>query len=456
MSLKVCLAIILCKALRLVSRLLHRGGTAMPGRYALKLCPELLSVLAKGVKVVAITGTNGKTTTARMVEQAFEESGKSYFSNRSGANLISGIVTEFVMNSSISGKCRKEYAVIECDEAASVRVFEQMQPAVIVVTNLFRDQLDRFGDLSHTRDSIRTAISKVPGATLVLNADCSITSSLALELPNRVLSFGMEKGAVPEKQRSELSDGGICARCGHEYQFDYVNFGHLGGFRCPNCGHGRKKADFTVTDILEHSSSGSSLVMEMQGEKKTVKVNLPAVYNMYNAAACAAACVAAGFDCDTAIKALASFKRGFGRMEDFDIGAGATMMLFKNPTGCNLVIDFLQNVKERFSLIIALNDHAGDGRDISWIWDAELEGLCSLGGRIKRLVVSGDRAEEMRLRLKYAGIDESAIELEHDYDKIVDWMKNEEDKVFIMPTYSAMLEMRQAIVKHCGGSEFWE
>lgn len=456
MRLKAILAIILCKALRLVSRLLHRGGTAMPGRYALKLCPTLLSVLARDVKVVAVTGTNGKTTTARMIEQAFADEGKNFFSNRSGANLISGIVTEFVMNSSIFGKCRREYAVIECDEAASVRVFEQMQPAVIVVTNLFRDQLDRFGDLAHTRDSIKKGILGAPKAKLVLNGDCSITSSLALDVQNAVTYFGIEKGALPSRERSDLADGSICLRCGREYEFDYISFGHLGGFRCPGCGHSRPKADFAVTQVIEQSGSGSSLILDMNGERAAVSVNLPAVYNIYNAAAAAAAVCAMGLGSQAAVKALASFKCGFGRMEEFAIGAGARMMLVKNPTGCNLVIDFLRNIKERFSLVVCLNDRTGDGKDISWIWDAEIEGISELGGRIKKLIVCGDRAEEMRLRLKYAGIDEKHIELERDYEKILDWMESESDKVYIMPTYSAMLEMRGHIVKRCGGGEFWE
>ena len=456
MKLRAILAIIVCKALRLVSRMLHRGGTAMPGRYALKICPQLLSMLAKNVRTVAITGTNGKTTCARMIEEAFAGEGKRFFSNRSGANLIDGITTEFVINSSLTGKNRCDYAIIECDEAASVRVFSQMQPEVIVVTNLFRDQLDRFGTLSNTRESIRKAIVSAPAATLCLNADCSLTSSLAEAVPNTALFFGIDKGAVPNREKSEISDGGLCIHCGQEYEFEYINFGHLGGFRCPNCGHSRPKADFAVTDIAGQTTQGSTLVMAMQGEKRMVTVNLPAMYNIYNAAAAAAAVCAMGLGADAAVRALAGFRCGFGRMEQFDLGAGVRMMLVKNPTGCNLVMEFLQNVKEKFSLVISLNDRTGDGKDISWIWDTDFEQLCALGGRLHRVIVSGDRAEEMRLRLKYAGLDEKAIELERDYGKLVAWMEKETEPVFIMPTYSAMLDMRGAIVARCGGSEFWE
>ena len=456
MKLKAILAIIVCKALRLVSRMLHRGGTAMPGRYALKICPQLLSILAKNVRTVAITGTNGKTTCARMIEEAFAAEGKRFFANRSGANLIDGITTEFVINSSITGKKRCDYAVIECDEAASVKVFSQMQPEVIVVTNLFRDQLDRFGTLSNTRESIKKAILSAPAATLCLNADCSLTSSLAEEVPNSSLFFGIDKGAAPNREKSEISDGGLCIRCGQEYEFDYINFGDLGGFRCPGCGHSRPNADFAVVDIADQSTQGSTLVMNMQGEKRMVTVNLPAMYNIYNAAAAAAAVTAIGLGAEAAVRALAGFKCGFGRMEQFELGAGVRMMLVKNPTGCNLVMEFLQNVKEKFSLVISLNDRTGDGKDISWIWDTDFEQLCALGGRLRRIIVAGDRAEEMRLRLKYAGLDDKAIELERSCEKLVAWMEREREPVFIMPTYSAMLDLRTAIVARCGGSEFWE
>ena len=456
MKIKVFFAMLLCKALRLISRILHRGGTAMPGRFALKICPELLSVLARDVKVVAITGTNGKTTSSRMVEAAFAGENKSYFANRSGANLISGITTEFAMNSSLSGKCRKEYAVIECDEAAAVKVFGQLRPEVIVVTNLFRDQLDRYGEVTHTLENIRNAIKAVPDATLCLNADCSLTSSLALELPNRVVYFGIDGGAAPSHKATELSDASHCIRCKAEYEYDYINYGHLGGFRCPKCGYSRHDADFAVTDIVEQGSDGSTVVMNILGEKRIVNINLPAMYNIYNAAGAVAAIVEMGLGADAAVKALGGFKCGFGRMEQFSLGSGTKIMLVKNPAGCNQVVEFLQNIKEKFVLVICLNDRGADGTDISWIWDVDFEELINLSGRLQRVIVSGDRAGDMRVRVKYAGIDDGAIETQRDYDKLVEWIASQELPVYIMPTYTAMLELREAVIRHCGGSEFWE
>ena len=457
MNLKATIAIIICKLLRSFSRLVHRGGTAMPGRIALKFCPELLSIVSKGVKTVAITGTNGKTTSSRMVEQAFLEQGKSYFANRSGANLISGITTEFVMNSTLSGKCRKEYAVIECDEAAARRVFPQLRPQVVVVTNLFRDQLDRYGEVTHTLGNIRAALEPIPQARLCLNADCSLTSSLALDLENPVVYFGIEKGAAPSRPKPEISDATHCIRCKAEYDYDYISYGHLGGFRCPRCGYSRRKADYAVTEILSQGADSSSLIMDIRGEKHMVTVNLPAMYNIYNAIGAVAAVSEMGLGAQAAISALGDFQCGFGRMERFRLGkGGARMMLVKNPAGCSQVIEFLENVREKFSLVVCLNDRSADGTDISWIWDADFAGPPTLSGRLETVPRSGDRPSDTALRIKYAGIAPEHIRTERSYENLVEWIERQEAPVFIMPTYTAMLELREVVISHCGGSEFWE
>ena len=456
MSVRAFLAILLCKLLRRVSRILHRGGTAMPGRWALRLCPGLLSILARDVKVVAITGTNGKTTSSRMVEQAFAEQGLSYFANRSGANLLSGVTTEFVAHSTLTGKCRKEYAVIECDEAAAVRVFPQLRPRVVVVTNLFRDQLDRYGEVTHTLENIRTAIGSVPEAVLCLNADCSLTASLADDLPNRAVFFGINKGAAPEGEKTELSDASHCIRCKTEYEYDYVSYGHLGGFRCPKCGYHRRDPDYAVTDIPMLGASGSSIVLDVRGERCLAEVNLPALYNVYNAVGAVAAAAEMGIPVETAVAALADFKCGFGRMENFALGkSGTKMMLVKNPAGCNQVLEFLQTVPERFVLVVCLNDRGADGTDVSWIYDAAFERLADMGGKLERVIVSGDRAADMAARLQYAGLPADSIELERDYETLVRQLEQVERPIYIIPTYTAMLELRETVIRHCGGDEFW-
>ncbi len=457
MSFRAFLAICLCKLLRLFSRLVHRGGTAMPGRWALKLCPNLLSILARGVKTVAITGTNGKTTTSRMIEQGFADANLSYFANRSGANLLSGVTTEFVMNSTLFGKCRKEYAVIECDEAAAVKVFPQLRPRLVVVTNLFRDQLDRYGEVTHTLENIRTALAAIPEPTeVLLNGDCSLTASLAEDTRHRCLFFGIDKGAVPSGKKSELSDASHCIRCKTEYAYDYITYGHLGGFRCPRCGYQRREPEYAVTDVTEQRADGSSIVVRLMGSSCLAEVNLPALYNIYNAIGAIAAMAEMDIPVKTAVKAVGSFKCGFGRMESFKLGkAGAKVMLVKNPAGCNQVLDFLQNVKEKFVLVVCLNDRGADGTDVSWIWDADFERLSGLAGRLERVIVSGDRAADMAVRVKYAGVDPRFVTIERDYEKLVSGLEKQERPVYMIPTYTAMLELRETLIRHCGGDEFW-
>ncbi|MBQ2960861.1 MAG: DUF1727 domain-containing protein [Oscillospiraceae bacterium] len=457
MSVRVITAVALCKSLRVLSRMLHRGGTAMPGRYALKICPELLSIVSKGVETVAVTGTNGKTTSARMIEEAFEKQGKSWFSNRSGANLISGITTEFVLNCDLFGHPRKDYAVIECDEAAAKSVFPQMKPKVVMVTNLFSDQLDRYGDVTNTLDNIREALKGSPETVMVLNADCALTASLAEDLPNRAVFYGINKGAAVSREMSELADAKHCIRCGAKLDYDYINYGHLGGYSCPGCGYGRKLPQYAVTDIVAQRADSSSVVMDIMGEKQLAEVNLPAMYNIYNAAGSIAAVNEMGLGVKAGIQAIASFKCGFGRMENFALGGkGAKMMLVKNPAGCNQVIEFLENIDESFVLAIALNDRTGDGKDISWVWDADFEKLCNMGGRLTKIIACGDRAWDMALRLKYAGISPEYIEVQQDYAALVEWLDGQDKPAFLMPTYSAMMDMRKAIVERIGGGEFWE
>ncbi len=455
MNIKVPIAILACRAVRLAARVLHRGGTAKPGEIALKICPELLSVLSRGVKTVVITGTNGKTTTARMVEQAFADAGLSYIANRSGANLISGITTEFALKSSLFRRCKCSYAVIECDEAACRRTLAQLQPQAILVTNLFRDQMDRFGDVSVTLQNIREGIEKVPEATVCINADCPLCSTLS-GLPNPRIFFGLENGAVSASD----SDGGDvrrCPGCGGELEYAYRVFGHLGGWKCSDCGKTRPETDVGVSAVLSSTAEGSRVNMRVNGEEYPVCINLPAVYNIYNAAGSTAALLAMGFDTSAAFAALESFSCGFGRMESLPIGsAGARMMLVKNPTGCQQVLDFLSRLEDSFELVICLNDRAGDGTDISWIWETGFEKLASLGDRLACVSVSGIRWADMALRLKYAGIPEDKIKCRPDYAELTEEMAKTDKPIYIIPTYSAMLELRSHIVRRTGGAEFWE
>ena len=361
------------------------------------------------------------------------------------------------MNSTLFGRVKKDYAVIECDEAAARKVFPRLKPRVVVVTNLFRDQLDRYGEVTHTLSNIRTALSSLPEPiTLCLNADCSLTASLADDLNHRARFFGIDKGAVPSGKKSELSDASHCIRCKTEYEYDYITYGHLGGFRCPKCGYRRAEADYAVTDVAQQRADGSSIVIRADGKRYLAEVNLPALYNIYNAIAAIAAMTEMGITTEAAISAVASFKCGFGRMENFALGkGGAKVMLAKNPAGFNQLLSFLQNIPDKFVLVLCLNDRGADGTDISWIWDANFEELCNLAGTLEKVIVSGDRAADMAVRVKYAGVDPRFVTMEHDYERLVMELETEERPIYMIPTYTAMLELRETLIRHCGGDEFW-
>ena len=453
---RIFFAVLVCKLSRALIRLLGRGGTAFPGRMALKICPDVLGALSEGVRTILITGTNGKTTSARMIEQAFIDQKRSYFSNKSGANLISGITAEFAMNSSLTGRCKKEFAVIECDEAASKTVLKYLKPEVIVATNVFRDQLDRYGEITHTLNNIIEGISHSPESLLCLNADCSLIASIPEHVPNPVVFFGINV-PLDDGDSKELSDASHCIHCKTEYEYDYHTYGHLGGFRCPKCGYSRPIPQYAVTEISALDVDSSSVNMDLNGRDLFLHINLPAVYNIYNAAGAAAALDAFGFQRAEIASALASFDCGFGRMEKFDLeGRPGRMMLVKNPAGCNQVMRYLAALPDNAMFVVCLNDNDADGTDISWIWDADFERLSTMGERLDQVLVSGIRAEDMFLRLKYAGVPEERMTVLHDYHELIDRMCRSEHRVFIMPTYTAMLDLRSLLQKRLGGKEFWE
>lgn len=423
----------------------------------MKICPDLLERLAKDVATVVVTGTNGKTTTARMIEQAMTDSGISFFANKSGANLLSGVTAEFAMHSSVlKGKCMYDYALIESDEAAFKLIAAMVNTRAVVVTNVFRDQLDRYGEVTGTLDNIRKGIEKSPNAVLCLNADDSLSASLHNDIPNPVVFYGVNTPIYKERVE-EVSDAPYCICCKHEYEYDYVTYGHLGGYRCPNCGYHRPTPQVAVTEIKSSDADQSTVVTNVSGKDYTTVINLPGGYNIYNAAAAMAFGEALKLDMDTVNESLSRFQCGFGRMEKFDInGTAVRMILIKNPAGCNQVLNFLTNVTSPTVFVAVLTDKVSDGTDISWIWDVDFERLNSMGDNIKMIYASGNRAEDMAMRLKYAGVPLEKIAVEKDYGKLMETVTAQPDPVYLMPTYTAMLELREKISHTYGFKDFWE
>ena len=451
---RVVLAIILCKLARAGLRIIGRGGTALPGTLALKVCPDIVSRLSRNIRTVMVTGTNGKTTTCRMIEKMLTDAKIDCMANRSGSNLERGIAADLCANARITGSPRRRTAVIECDEAAFKRVCGEINPAVVVVTNVFRDQLDRYGEVTHTLESIRIGLERAQRAVVCLNADDSLVASLAPDAPDRVRFYGID---APLGQGSEISDAPRCIVCGAEYEYDFHTYAHLGGFKCPKCGYSRTEPEVAIAGVDSLSTDGSVVEMRVDGEFYTAAVSLPAVYNLYNAAAATAAATALGVSAEGAVKSLAYIESGFGRMERFELGhARVTMVLVKNPAGCDRAIDYFATMPEDADVVFCLNDGTADGTDVSWIWDAGFERLFESGQRKGRVIVSGTRAEDMRLRLKYAGADEDSVEIIRDVKQLTDAIAGCTGEVCVMPTYTAMLPLRAELAARVGKGEFWK
>lgn len=454
MNIKATLAILAGRCVKLAAKILHRGGTAKPGEIALKLCPDLPAVLSKDMRIIVVTGTNGKTTTCRIVEQALTDAGIDCTANRSGANLMSGLATLLIENARLTGKPRKHVAVFECDEAAFRKVVPMIQPEVALVTNLFRDQLDRYGSMENVLACIREGIQGSPATTVCLNADDSLVASIAGDVTNRCMFYGFSE-AMGGGEAPAVSAAPNCIRCGAPYEYDYRIFGHLGAFRCPQCGYHKPDTDLTVTKRISFDGDSSTVQVEAGGKTHTVRVNLPADYNVYNAVAAAAAATAFGVDTGSALDSCERFSSGFGRMEKMTYGDMTfRMILVKNAVGCDQVIDYLSGLDGAFLPVFLLNNKPADGTDISWIYEAQFEKLAAAHG--SKALVSGMCAEELGKRLVDAGFAPEGVIVEPDLDELVAMMLLNGGDVFVVPNYTAMLDIHSKLATICGTEQFWE
>lgn len=455
---RVFFSCLICRFVHFVLQKMGRGATTMPGRVALKVKRNILSDLSKDVKVIIVTGTNGKTTSCRIIEEGLKKAGKTYFINKSGANLITGITSSFIMNSTVTGKKKYDYAIVECDENAFREVSRYIHCDVVLVTNVFRDQLDRYGEVTHTLNAIKESVKNLPDAVICLDADCSLTYSMSREIPNKIVTFGVDVPFDENAKAPEISDAKYCIFCKNEYDYTYHTYGHLGGFVCKKCGYKRPQPDFSVKSVEELKQNYSVVTADFDGDINLVKINIGGAYNVYNAIGCAAGLSSLGIDNKTIISALETFNGAFGRMEQFSSGDNnINVILVKNPAGFSQTMNFIKSVEEDFTLILSLNDNAADGRDISWIWDVD---FCSIFEKtnLKNLYVTGKRCYDMAVRVKYEGTGGRDIKIieNEDYNKLVDIAVSQGNDVYIVPTYTSMMAMRPVIAKRLGGKEFWE
>ncbi len=451
-------------------RIMKRGGTTLPGKLAFKVYPGILRSIACNFEIIMVTGTNGKTTTTRIIEEILKNNSVDYITNKSGANLLSGITTLFIQAVTLTGKPRHKVALIESDEAAFNQVTKHLEPKAVVVTNFFRDQLDRYGELYSTLNAVKSGLDRLSSSTsLILNADDSICASLGTATEKQVLYYGMaadaDTGGKPGAEDIN-TDAMFCISCKSKYEYTNRVYGHLGGFYCNNCGYRRPAAELECTGIREAGSSFTKVdwisrpPLSADIQQHTTRINLPGLYNVYNAMAAAACGLTLGYSEQSVTAALESFECGFGRMESITVGDKTIkLILVKNPTGFNQVLNFLTLDDQVLNAAFLINDNLADGTDISWLWDVDFEQLNSSSHKIGNLFASGIRGEDMAVRLKYSGLDTRKIRIIKDYHLLLERGLEETSPggcFHILPTYTAMLDIRGILMKKYNLKEFWK
>lgn len=459
-NLRKSLAILVCRMFVWAMRILGSGGTSLPGKVALKICPTLPEMLAPQFRIYMITGTNGKTTTARMVARLLEDAGIAYMTNKSGANLASGITATIASACTLSGMRKVDTLLLEADEAAFRVMAPKIKPHTVLVTNFFRDQLDRYGELYSTLNGVKEGLSKSPNTIIVLNADDSLCASISTGLSNQVFAFGLSPQVMQPAPDAGSSDAAFCIRCSSRYVYNAYSYGHLGDFSCPSCGFSRPETIVTCDRIMMEGSASSTISITTDTAKYVANINIPGRYNIYNALAAATFAETLGLAHETVIKALANFECGFGRMESIEAdGKEIKVILVKNPTGFNQVLQFMRTDTSGSVVAFLINDLLADGTDISWLWDVDFELLASNQQQFKRFYTSGLRAEDMAVRLKYAGIYKDSIFLEHDMKELLMKAMQQVDRggsLYLLPTYTAMLTLRKLLKKQYKLRAFWK
>ncbi|MGE5673119.1 MAG: MurT ligase domain-containing protein [Mycobacterium leprae] len=463
MNLRMLFAVWTGKGAITATRLLGRGGTTLPGRVARRLAPDVLRRLSAQPDrgVIAVTGTNGKTTTAKMLSAMFEAEDLTVVHNRAGANLISGLTTAFLQNASWSGRIAGQAGLMEIDEATMPQACKEIRPRAAIVTNFFRDQLDRYGELETTVNFVGRGLEHLAkGARAAINADDPNCAGLGRRQQVTPLYYGIEDESVGSTTMSQTADAKHCVACGTEYEYKVFYYAHLGKYRCPHCGHERPRPEVYVDRITQMDERGSTLhIVTPEGDLEA-RLQIPGLYNVYNALAAVAGALTMGVSLPAIRQGLESTTSQFGRMELIKINERDVFMaLVKNPAGFNSVIQTVMQSGPRKNLVIAINDLYADGTDVSWLWDVDFEALATHEDEINFVICSGLRAEDMAVRLKYAGMPTTKLTVEKDLKKALEqglqFIKPGE-LLYIMPTYTAMLQTREVIQKQGYTKKFWE
>ena len=465
-SARVSVAVVAARAARLASRTLGRGGgSTMPGVVARRLAPGILHVISRRLPLgsVAVTGTNGKTTTTRMVDGILRTAGVRAVNNSTGANLITGVTAALVLNSDLSGRPRSEMGLFEVDEASVPGVAAEARLKILAVLNLFRDQLDRYGELAYTGKVIASAFEDLPrDGSVALNADDPLVASLGGSAANPIY-YGVDEPALDTGRLQHIADSKDCPICGTALDYDAVYMGHVGLYDCPRCPFKRPEPEYRASRVRLNGARGGSFVLKTPDAELEVEIKLPGLYNVYNALAAATVALEAGVGPDDVVLGLREFGGAFGRVERVQAGdREAFLLLIKNPVGFNEILRTFVTGGEAKNVLIAINDNHADGRDVSWLWDVDFEMLADArdsgrAGEIRPFMVSGLRAEDMAVRLKYADLPVGQVIPDRE-DAIRVALENTPpgETLYVLPTYTAMLEIRKTLSDLGHTHPFWE
>jgi lipid II isoglutaminyl synthase (glutamine-hydrolysing) len=452
MGVRLELETLAARAVGTVSRAAGRGGgTTLPGKLLWKADPDAVDALAARLSsgVALVSATNGKTTTTAMAARILGREHRLAW-NRAGANLLSGVASALVTARDA------DLGLFEVDEGALPEAIARTRPTAVSLANLFRDQLDRYGELELVAERWREAVGNLPGgAILVVNADDPVVADLA-EGREQALRFGIDDRRHARPALQHAADSKYCVRCGTPYVYEAAYVGHLGDYRCPNCGHARPRLDVIARDIDLIGLTGSRFRLVSPHGELAVELSLPGLYNVYNATAAASLALAVGAAPTGVREGLAAFSAAFGRFERIPAGSKTiVVLLIKNPAAANEALRTLETGVPPV-LVVALNDAIADGQDVSWIWDVDFEPLLPHVGRV---VATGDRAAELGVRLVYGGLPEDRLEvvphLERALDRGLELVEAGTDLV-VLPTYTAMLALRGILTKRGVVRPYWD
>lgn len=415
-----------------------KGGTSFPGKFAMKIDPEVLNSLAKGYETIIVTGTNGKTMTTALIVEALKKKYGDILTNPSGSNMQQGIVTAFLAHK--NKRAKKKIAVLEVDEANVKMVTKLLHPSVFVLTNIFRDQMDRYGEIYTTYDKILKGINMHPDALVIANGDAPIFNSR--ELKNKVIYYGFDDKADREQMAPANTDSLLCPKCQHILHYKNRSYSNLGKYYCPNCDFKRPKLSYRMNRILSQSPQSSTFEID----NTTISLHIGGTYNIYNALAAYAVGNELGVSPQQIAHALSSNdEKVFGRQEVIKIGdKELTLVLIKNPVGLDQVLDMIKTDTEPFSLAVLLNANYADGIDTSWIWDGSFESLPF--DKIPAILTGGERYRDITFRLRVAGVPEENFSQEEKLPDVLENIKKMPTKhIYVLATYTAVLQLRKLL-----------